>query len=143
MESNPVVFKKKIPEIKLSDYSPDKILNNVFIEKKNMLTSSILLNIEEHSKLYFNIFLISFIVIAHIVLLTKRYTIDEKDKKYIKFYNDLYYDLLKYSIIEIALVAGETIQNNKINITTSLARVSIVLISLIIFHSIKGNFGLE
>ena len=80
MEANPAVFQKKLSEIKLSDYSPDKILKNVFIERKNMLTSYILLNIEEHSKLYFNIFLISFIVIAHIVLLTKRYTIDQKDK---------------------------------------------------------------
>jgi len=143
MEANPAVFQKKPMEIKLSDYSPEKVLKEVFIEKKDLLSNHILLNIQEHEKLYFNIFLISFIVLANIILIAKRYTINEKDKKYIKFYNELYHDLVKYSIIEFALVVGETVENNKINVTSSLARVSIVLISLIIFHSIKENFGLE
>jgi len=61
-----------------------------------------------------------------------------KNKFYIKYYNALYHDFLKYLIIESALALSGAIENNKLNITNSLLRVSIVLIALLIFHSFKG-----
>ena len=110
--------------------------------KKNILNSYIALNIEEHAKFYINMFLFAFIFIANLVLIIKRNT-NKDDKEFIEFFNDLYHDLLKYLIIETALVVSEAIEANEFNISKSLARVSIVLIALIIFHNIKGKFGLH
>ena len=118
-----------------------KSYSEFIVEKKNILNSYISLNITEHSKFYINMFLFSFIFIANLVLIIKRNT-NKDDKKFIAFYNDLYYDLLKYLIIESALFISESIEHNQFNISKSLARISIVLISLLIFHNVKGMFGL-
>jgi hypothetical protein len=131
-------------------FSPEKLVENlskniytILPENRSILTNPIMLNIDADSKLYFNIYLILFIVISNIILLSKRWIFDKKNEDYIQFYNDLYYDLFKYLIIESALILTETIENNKINVTSSLARVSVVLIALIIFHYIKCKIGLE
>ena len=129
-------------DVKLSpEHFFKKSYSELIVEKKNILNSYISLNITEHSKFYINIFLFSFIFIANIVLIHKRNT-NKDDKKFITFFNDLYYDLLKYLIIETALTTMEAIEHNQFNISKSLARISIVLISLIIFHNVKGMFGL-
>jgi hypothetical protein len=118
-----------------------KTYSDYIVEKKNIFNSYISLNITEHSKFYINMLLFSFIFIVNLVLIIKRNT-NKDDKKFIAFYNELYYDLLKYLIIELALFISETIEHSQFHISKSLARISIVLISLLIFHSVKGMFGL-
>ena len=134
--------------IQKPEFSPEQFLKNIYstiiVEKKeNILIDNISLNIKENSKLYFNFFLICFIIIANIILVTKRWTSDKKNEYYIKYYNALYHDFLKYLIIELALTINSAIEKNKLNITGSLARISIVLIALLIFHSIKDKIGIE
>ena len=140
--NNSSIEQKNLPNL-----FPDKPLNNIFdnflIEKNKILTSSILLNIEENSKIHFNLFLIIFIIIANIILITLRYTTQKDNKDYINYYNNLYYDLIKYLLVESAIIVSDAIETNKFNLTSSLARVSIVLIALLIFHSVKDKIGIN
>ena len=130
------------------EFSPEQFAKNIYNtiipeKKENILTTHVPLNIKENSKIHFNIFLICFIIIANVVLVTRRWTSEKNNKEYIKYYNELYHDFLKYLIIESALVVSEAIETNKFNFTSSVSRIAIVLIALLIFHSIKDKIGIE
>jgi len=138
----------KNPMIQKTEFSPEQFVKNIYNtiivkKKENILIDNISLNIKENSKLYFNFFLICFIILANIVLVTKRWTSEKKNKCYIKYYNALYHDFLKYLFVEFAIAINNAIENNKFNITSSLSRIAIVLTALLFFHSFKGIIGIE
>jgi hypothetical protein len=118
------------------------IVENVS-ETSSVFTKNILLNIEEHHTFYIKTSLILFIVISNIVLITLRNTSKINDKEYKDFFNELYHDFLKYIFIEIALVVSEIMESRKINLLSSLARISIVLSALLIFHLTKDKIGIH
>jgi hypothetical protein len=118
------------------------IIENVS-ETSSVFTKNILLNIEENHTFYIKTSLILFIVISNIVLITLRNTSKINDKEYKDFFNELYHDFLKYLFIEIALVVSEIMESRKINLLSSLARISIVLSSLLIFHLTKDKIGIH
>jgi hypothetical protein len=118
------------------------IVENVS-ETSSVFTKNILVNLEEHQTLYIKSSLILFIVISNVVLIILRNTSKKNDKEYKDFFNELYHDFLKYVFIEIALVASEIMETRKINLISSLARVSIVLSALLIFHLTKSRIGIH
>ena len=118
------------------------IIENVS-ETSSVFTQKILLNIEENQTFYIKSSLILFIVISNIVLITLRNTSKKNDKEYRDFFNELYHDFLKYLFIEIALIVSEIMETRKINLLSSLTRVSIILSALLIFHLTKDKVGIH
>lgn len=121
------------------EFSPEQFVKNIYNRIIPESKESIFTN-KEYSKLFFYTCLI---LIINIVLVTKRWTTEKENKVYIKYYNGLYHDFLKYLIIESALTISSVVENNKFNIINSLSRIAIVLIGLLIFHSIKNKIGIN
>ena len=121
------------------EFSPEQFVKNIYNRIIPESKESIFTD-KEYSKLFFYTCLI---IIINIVLVTKRWTTEKENKVYIKYYNGLYHDFLKYLIIESALTISSAVENNKFNISNSLSRIAIVLIGLLIFHSIKNKIGIE
>jgi len=110
---------------------------------ESIFTSKIDLNIKENQETIISLTFIVIILIANFFLVAKRWGSEKNNKKYINFYNKLYHDFLKYLCIEIALVIAETIEKKSFRFISSLARISVVLLSLLFFHSIKDKIGIN
>jgi hypothetical protein len=110
---------------------------------ESILTSKIAINIKENQETLISLTFIVIILIANVSLVAKRWGPEKNNKEYIHFYDELYHDFLKYLCIEIALVVAETIEKKSFRFISSLARISIVLLSLLFFHSIKDKIGIN
>jgi len=102
-----------------------------------ILYKNIYLNLDENNKLNINFGLILIILTINAYYVYQRFVKNKYDKKFIKFYKDLYYDFLKYLFIESAIILSELIESNTINFTRSLGRIAFVHIALVLFHNSK------
>jgi len=93
-------------------------------------------------KYKFNIFLFTSIILTSVILVVLRFTKYKDNKKYKKFFNDFYYDFVKYLLIESLLVTFESINAGKYHLTSALGRISIVQVALLIFHILKKKIGI-
>jgi hypothetical protein len=101
------------------------------------------LEIEEHAKEIIIPFIGFTVIIIHLILTIVRFTFKKRDKKYKKYYNRLFYDLIKYLFIEVFLILFETIESGKYNVSNSIGRIGAVHLGLIVFYAIKGPFKLK
>jgi hypothetical protein len=142
------LFSPKTPEApKKIEIVPENIFKDVyeyiFTKEKHFLSHTFSFNFNEETRLNINIYLLYFIIIANVVLVTRRWTSEKGNKTFIKYYNELYHDFLKYLLIEIAIIGCDAIEENRINISYSVARVSIILSALLVFHNIKDSIGIH
>lgn len=110
---------------------------------ESIFTSKIAINIKENQETIIGLTFIVIIFIANVSLVAKRWGPEKNNKEYIHFYDELYHDFLKYLCIETALIVAETIEKKSFRFISSLARISIVLLALLFFHSIKNKIGIN
>ena len=103
----------------------------------------ITLNIDNQNKYFINFGLIIFIVGTISLLVTLRMTIYKDDEKYKKYFMGVYYDFVKYLLIEGFLITLEIINKGSFLLVNSLARVAVIQAALLVFSGIKGPLGLH
>ena len=87
--------------------------------------------------------LIIFIIGTFTILLTLKYTKFKDDKKYEKYFIQVYQDFVKFLSIESVFILIETINTGKFELTSSLKRLAVVQTGLIMYNFIKPRIGLE
>ena len=91
-------------------------------------------------KFWVDVALIGVIVLININLLVRRFFTDKKNTAFIEYYKEIYADFIKYFCIELGISVSEYIEKGEFSIIFSLARISIVMLALLIYHEIKYNF---
>jgi hypothetical protein len=103
------------------------------------ITSNYYFGLEHEKKLLIATGFIVTSLIANSFLQYRIKTSKKGDPEYIAYVKEVRYDLLKYLLIESAIIITEIIETGKFNIVTSIARICFIHISLIVFHSFKKN----
>ena len=102
---------------------------------------TIKVNLEESTKNNLNIVLIVSVIIIVAGMLYLKNTSLLDDKKFKSYFEGVYYDLVKYLFIESFLIGTEVIEHGKLDIVSSLGRISAVHLSLLAFNYFKKSFG--
>lgn len=103
------------------------------------ITSNYYFGLEHEKKLLIATGFIASSLIINAFLQYRIKTSKKGDKEYINYVNYIRYDLLKYLLIESAIIITEVIETGKFNIVTSIARICFIHIALIVFHSYKSK----
>ena len=91
-------------------------------------------------KHWIDVALISVIVLININLLVRKFFTDKNNKAFLTYFNEIYADFIKYFCIELGIAASHYIEMGEFSLIASLARISIVMLALLIYHEIKYNF---
>ena len=91
-------------------------------------------------KHWIDVALIGVIVLININLLVRKFLTDKNNKAFLDYFNEIYADFIKYFCIELGIAASHYIEMGEFSLIASLARISIVMLALLIYHEIKYNF---
>ena len=91
-------------------------------------------------KHWIDVALITVIVLININLLVRKFLTDKNNKAFLEYFNEIYADFIKYFCIELGIAASHYIEMGEFSLIASLARISIVMLALLIYHEIKYNF---
>jgi len=93
--------------------------------------------LEEESKENIKIYLILTVIITVIILGFLKVTYKRHDKSYKRLYKSIILDTIKYIFIEGFLILFESMEHQKINILSSISRISAVHFGLLLYYIIK------
>ena len=99
-------------------------------------------DLTQNQKYLVNLSLIILIITIIIYFIVKKYTSEKMNKEYNTFFKGIYSDFIKYLCIEIGLTVSDYIESGNFILLTSLSRISVVLIALVIYHEIKYMYHL-
>jgi hypothetical protein len=91
-------------------------------------------------KHWIDVALIGVIVLININLLVRKFLTDKNNKAFLEYFNEIYADFIKYFCIELGIAVSHYIEMGEFSLIASLARISIVMLALLIYHEIKYNF---
>jgi len=91
-------------------------------------------------KYWVDVALIGVIVLININLLVRRFYTDKNNKAFLDYFKEIYADFIKYLCIELGIAASHYIEKGEFSLIYSLARISIVMLALLVYHEIKYNF---
>jgi len=91
-------------------------------------------------KHWIDVALIGVIILININLLVRKFLTDKNNKAFLEYFNEIYADFIKYFCIELGIAASHYIEHGEFSLIASLARISIVMLALLIYHEIKYNF---
>jgi len=95
----------------------------------------------ESTKNNINIVLIVSVILIVTSMIYLKNTSRKDDKKFKEYFDGVYYDLVKYLFIESFLIGVEVIEHGKLDVISSLGRISGVHLSLLAFAYFKKSFG--
>jgi len=98
------------------------------------------LNIEKNFKIGINFVLFLFIILTISTLVTLRYTSMKNNHNYIKYFDGVYSDFIKYILIELFIILIESMNTGHFVLSESLGRLAAVQAALLIFSAIKLKF---
>jgi hypothetical protein len=96
--------------------------------------------LNETEKYWVDVALIGIIVLINIHLLIRKFLTDKNNKAFLEYFKEIYSDFIKYLCIELGISASEYIEKGEFSLIGSLARISIVMLALLVYHEIKYNF---
>ena len=108
-----------------------------------LMGNNIKIDLQYNFRLWLNIGLVIFIITTITTLITLKFTVFKKSKEYKKYFNNVYYDLVKYLLIEFFLISIEAINTGNVVVTDSLGRIAAVHCALLVFSAIKGPLGIN
>lgn len=96
--------------------------------------------LNSHEKYWIDVALIGVIVLININLLVRKFYTDKNNKAFLEYFKEIYDDFIKYFCIELGIAASHYIEMGEFSLIYSLARISIVMLALLVYHEIKYNF---
>lgn len=79
------------------------------------------------------------VILSILIIGFYRYTYKIGSKNYIKLYQSIVLDTIKYIFIEGFIILFESIEQEKINIFNSIARISSVHLGILLYYTIKES----
>ena len=96
--------------------------------------------LNSNEKYWIDVALIGVIVLININLLVRKFYTDKNNKAFLEYFKEIYADFIKYFCIELGIAASDYIEKGEFGLIFSLARISIVMLALLVYHEIKYNF---
>jgi hypothetical protein len=96
--------------------------------------------LNETEKYWVDVALIGVIVLINVNLIVRKFLTDKNNKAFLEYFKEIYSDFIKYLCIELGIAASHYIEMGEFSLIGSLARISIVMLALLVYHEIKYNF---